>query len=240
MGSEMCIRDSLDHDTGYVGQQLTLKYTLFTNQSVRQVNFSNISDFDGFFAQEIKNYRSSTEQVVIDGVQYSKRVIGVFALFPQQKGITDIEPVDIVLGVSEGGRRSNSIFFSTRLKQYRARSNGLTIQVLDLPDGAPESFSGAIGDFYMGTSIDKKTITQDDALTLTLQIKGDGDGRFIEPPEQPYTDLFDIYDPNLLGEQTQVSDDKVQVIKTYEYLICLLYTSPSPRDLSTSRMPSSA
>ena len=213
------IEATLDHDTGYVGQQLTLKYTLFTNQSVRQVNFSNISDFDGFFAQGIKNYRSSTEQVVIDGVQYSKHVIGVFALFPQQKGITDIEPVDIVLGVSEGGRRSNSIFFSTRLKQYRARSNGLTIQVLDLPDGAPESFSGAIGDFYMGTSIDKKTITQDDALTLTLQIKGDGDGRFIEPPEQPYTDLFDIYDPNLLGEQTQVSDDKVQVIKTYEYLM---------------------
>ena len=26
----------------------------------------------------------------------------------------------------------------------------------------------------------------------------------------------------------------------YEYFICLLYTSPSPRDLSTSRMPSSA
>ena len=25
-----------------------------------------------------------------------------------------------------------------------------------------------------------------------------------------------------------------------EFLICLLYTSPSPRDLSTSRMPSSA
>ena len=25
-----------------------------------------------------------------------------------------------------------------------------------------------------------------------------------------------------------------------EYIICLLYTSPSPRDLSTSRMPSSA
>ena len=26
----------------------------------------------------------------------------------------------------------------------------------------------------------------------------------------------------------------------YKYLLCLLYTSPSPRDLSTSRMPSSA
>jgi len=28
--------------------------------------------------------------------------------------------------------------------------------------------------------------------------------------------------------------------RNYEYDSCLLYTSPSPRDLSTSRMPSSA
>ena len=30
------------------------------------------------------------------------------------------------------------------------------------------------------------------------------------------------------------------VITTMLYFLCLLYTSPSPRDLSTSRMPSSA
>ena len=29
-------------------------------------------------------------------------------------------------------------------------------------------------------------------------------------------------------------------LRVYDYLGCLLYTSPSPRDLSTSRMPSSA
>ena len=32
----------------------------------------------------------------------------------------------------------------------------------------------------------------------------------------------------------------VLIIAKYQYQICLLYTSPSPRDLSTSRMPSSA
>ena len=32
---------------------------------------------------------------------------------------------------------------------------------------------------------------------------------------------------------------KVAIDKGFDY-ICLLYTSPSPRDLSTSRMPSSA
>ena len=29
-------------------------------------------------------------------------------------------------------------------------------------------------------------------------------------------------------------------IQSVDYIVCLLYTSPSPRDLSTSRMPSSA
>ena len=34
--------------------------------------------------------------------------------------------------------------------------------------------------------------------------------------------------------------DGMRVEVTPQYVACLLYTSPSPRDLSTSRMPSSA
>ena len=44
----------------------------------------------------------------------------------------------------------------------------------------------------------------------------------------------------LLGDQAFTNEalaDLAQNIRTYG---CLLYTSPSPRDLSTSRMPSSA
>ena len=34
--------------------------------------------------------------------------------------------------------------------------------------------------------------------------------------------------------------DDVNEVRQGKYFDCLLYTSPSPRDLSTSRMPSSA
>ena len=34
--------------------------------------------------------------------------------------------------------------------------------------------------------------------------------------------------------------DQFDIAFNVRYLFCLLYTSPSPRDLSTSRMPSSA
>ena len=42
----------------------------------------------------------------------------------------------------------------------------------------------------------------------------------------------------LMGNQLINYSDSLRIITDYN--ICLLYTSPSPRDLSTSRMPSSA
>ena len=40
--------------------------------------------------------------------------------------------------------------------------------------------------------------------------------------------------------QLKAATDEAKNIVVGTYFICLLYTSPSPRDLSTSRMPSSA
>ena len=41
-----------------------------------------------------------------------------------------------------------------------------------------------------------------------------------------------------LGVSTQYDDEVISNVEDHQ--LCLLYTSPSPRDLSTSRMPSSA
>ena len=44
----------------------------------------------------------------------------------------------------------------------------------------------------------------------------------------------------LKGENIKVKDSDFQELENNMIKDCLLYTSPSPRDLSTSRMPSSA
>ena len=38
----------------------------------------------------------------------------------------------------------------------------------------------------------------------------------------------------------QITSDVVGQVGNWQFLICLLYTSPSPRDRTRSRMPSSA
>ena len=47
--------------------------------------------------------------------------------------------------------------------------------------------------------------------------------------------------PSFVGHTFAVHDGRRHVpVYVTEDMVCLLYTSPSPRDLSTSRMPSSA
>ena len=50
-------------------------------------------------------------------------------------------------------------------------------------------------------------------------------------------DLSLAYSPGVAAPVKEIFKDSSKV---YDYTSCLLYTSPSPRDLSTSRMPSSA
>ena len=216
--ADIFIEAVVDRDTGHIGQQITLKYVLYTTKDVRSINLSKKPEFDGFFAQEINNYRERSERVVRDGVQYVSRAIKVIALFPQQKGSFDIDPALFTLGISTKSGRS-SFFFNNNLKRFNVNTEPFTLDVTDLPDEAPASFAGAIGDFYLGTAIDRKQLSMDDALTLTFQIKGDGDGKLLTAPDQPLGDLFDIYEPNLLREENSVENGKIITTKTYEYLM---------------------
>ena len=76
---------------------------------------------------------------------------------------------------------------------------------------------------YISTRDDKKMYSAEQVLNFGLAPDG---GLFI---------------PN---EITKFSNNQINALKGKNYFeianFCLLYTSPSPRDLSTSRMPSSA
>ena len=64
-----------------------------------------------------------------------------------------------------------------------------------------------------------------------------------KPTDRNY--LEKTLNKNTLGETlgieiTEVGEDYLEGRMPVDHRTCLLYTSPSPRDLSTSRMPSSA
>ena len=65
--------------------------------------------------------------------------------------------------------------------------------------------------------------------------------------KRPEVSEFDSVDPappspiiNVPELRATICDEEEKMFQRMRALFCLLYTSPSPRDLSTSRMPSSA
>ena len=101
---------------------------------------------------------------------------------------------------------------------------------------------GNLGNTYKSLSDHRKAIEYHEKYLKIAKVMGDraGEGR-------AYGNLGNDYDS--VGEKSVIGAEKeeameISVMLTIHWVTrgkpCLLYTSPSPRDLSTSRMPSSA
>ena len=202
----------------YKGQQITLKYVLYTTKDVNSADFRTEEAFDGFFVNRIRNFRDRAQRVVVDGVQYTKKTLKTYALFPQQSGDFKFDPIPVTLGIPVENARKG-FFFSTRVTRENITAEGGEVKVLPTPANAPVSYSGAVGDFTISTSINKRSITTDDALTMRMQISGNGDSKFLIAPIQPENKDWEIYDPNMLSEETIERGDAVMTVKSYEYLM---------------------
>ena len=87
-------------------------------------------------------------------------------------------------------------------------------------------------------------------LIFTISCDQDNKDHLIEESNLDWTNLdlskdFEVGSRNELGIDTDQLNEGIEEAKKLNdfyamAIICLLYTSPSPRDLSTSRMPSSA
>jgi hypothetical protein len=203
-----------------LGQQITLEYKLYTQQDVNGYDLVNEPDYDGFFSQELRNYRSEVTREIIDGKEYYTKVLKKVALFPQRTGRFDFAPVTVTLAIPIPGARSNGGFFSRPpTRQKRIKTNPLTIQVNDPPPGAPISFSGAVGKYQMAAKINKKRITTDDAFVINMEVRGTGDGKTFSAPNQRQVEHMEYYDPNVVRDEDTSRDGVVSNYKQIEYLI---------------------
>ena len=85
----------------------------------------------------------------------------------------------------------------------------------------------------MGDLIESSDISEEDYRAIEEAVMETARGRWF---------LAEYAKRNRVSDTTRVVEaiDSLKSYITTEHDPCLLYTSPSPRDLSTSRMPSSA
>lgn len=216
---EVFIKAEVNTETAWVGQQIILDYKLYTTIQIENYNIVEESDYQGFYAQDIRRYDSRLVREVVNGIQYITKVIKRVALFPQRAGRLTIDPLNAQLGALAEGQRRGSFFFNRQLKRIPAITEAVTLDIQPLPENAPPSFTGAVGDFEVSSQIDRTDFSTDDAISLKLMIKGNGDPKRIQPPDQPFPEVFEVYDPKTIQENTYENNGLLTGEKEIEYLL---------------------
>ena len=198
------------------GQQLPLVYKLyFSNTQIANVSILDESEYNAFYAQNVRNTDLRNIREIIDGVQYESRIIKKMILFPQRTGTYSIDPFVLQLSIVKG----QSGFFRRNVVYETESSEPVNILIKPLPQDAPESFGGCVGQFQMRTQLDRLSLSTDDAATLRMTISGTGDIKRIHAPELELPEGFEVYEPNLVRENSIMGPDGLMLNeKTFEYL----------------------
>ena len=218
VGNQFFVRAEPSTTEARIGQQITIDYKLYTKVGIESYDMGEDPDYKGFFAQDIRRFSYGTKREELNGEMYTTKVFKRVALYPQQAGLLTVEPLNLRLGISQqpSGRRRS--FFFNEVKYIPYVVDSVQINVKPFPtDSTPPSFSGAVGRYQMQASLDKRNMSTDDALTITMAIQGNGDLKRIQSPKLDLGEKFDVYDPSILEEKSSESSGEIIGRKVFEY-----------------------
>ena len=221
---DIFVRIELSKSNVYKGDQIIATIKIYVAPDVNLAGFDNakIPAFEGFWSQEIP----VPNQINFERQAYNNRIyqVGVLKktiLIPQQTGNIRIEPFEITCLIRQQVRRQRSIFddfFDNSFQTVQARviSDPVNVSVRDLPP-APAGFYGGVGNLRYTASIDKTQAKTNEAITLKVEVSGNGNLRLIEAPKINFPIDFETYDPKTT-ERIVPGQGGTSGSKTFEYL----------------------
>ncbi|HCT30094.1 MAG TPA: hypothetical protein DIW31_05055 [Bacteroidales bacterium] len=220
--SELFVGVDVSRRSVYLGEPIVATLKLYTRVSLANFEDSKFPPFNGFWSQEIETTPNiEFQRENINGKIYNVGIIKKYLLFPQKNKTLEIDPFELVVLYQQRVNRSQSIFddFFGSVETYRKKlvSKPITINVMDLPANAPESFRGGVGNFKLEPSLDKKVVKTNEAITLKLKISGNGNIKLIDSPKIGFPEGFEVYDPKT-SDNVNTSTNGASGSKIFEYV----------------------
>ena len=196
------VKTSVNKNNIYQGEQIVVSYKLYSKINLTDINISSIPELNGFWKEEVET-KSTAKLEVIDGVRHNVWEISRFILTPQKSGKLNVDPMNINVTVQIKKQRNRrdpfgdpfGMFGSYQNIEGEIQSKNIKINVKDLPEGAPENFNGAVGQFELKSSVDKKTADANEAINYKLTLSGNGNIHLIDNIPVNFPANFESYDP---------------------------------------------
>ena len=217
---DVFLRLSLSKTDVVKGEPITATLKLYTRADISGFENLNFPSFNGFWSKETftpQNIEFDRENV--GGKIYHSALLRRYMLIPQQTGTVTIDPAEMVCLlriVSNSGPRSlfDGFFDSYETIRKRISTPAIKVNVRPLPAGAPASFTNAVGDYKISSSISSGELKSHEAATLSVTVSGKGNISMVEAPKIDFPHDFEVYDVKVTDK---ISPDGISGSRTFEY-----------------------
>lgn len=219
--SDIFVAAELSHSSVFVGQQAVVNFTLYTRIGVESYDVLQEPSFEGFFAKNLSNFDKQVRQVNIRGKAYMARILKSVALFPQQTGALSVGAMRFQFGTVPPGapRDPFSAFFGRNLALVNVESQPVSLRAKPLPEPAPSDFAGVVGQYEWSVKAEKTEMTTDDALSLRVSVRGNGDANRLAAPALHLPPELEAFDPKISEEEVYENGEQLVHEKTFEFAI---------------------
>jgi len=217
---EMFARIFVNKTTAYIGEPILATIKLYTQKDITGINDNSYPDFNGFYKRVLEQpqqleYKDET----IDGQHYYSILFQRVVLYPQKDGKLTISPFKVNCDVVAGYTSAGFWGFSQRkIERRQIESKPVTITIKPFPAGKTNDFTGAVGDFSISAKSNVSTIPANEAFSLKITIKGEGNFSLLTKPNIEFPKDFEVYDPKITENYSTTSTGD-QGSKTFEYVI---------------------
>jgi hypothetical protein len=221
--NDLFVKMNVSKSSMYENEGFLVTFKLYCQVDV--IGFDNVKfpEFEGFIAQEIdlpNNQQMNLENY--NGRNYRTIILKQTILYPQRSGKITIGQgkFDTNVRVRNQSQRQRSFFddfFDTYSNVKKTLiSSPVTVDVKSLPANKPATFSGAVGDYRMTSSISTTRLKANEPVTIKISISGTGNIKLIKTPEITFPNDFETYDPKV-DISSKVNTGGVSGTKTIEY-----------------------
>lgn len=213
---------NLSRSTVYKGEPVLASLTLYTRASIVGLEDAHLPSFNGFWSQELPTDNYMTQRQTVDGKVYDSQIIKQYLLYPQQAGQITIDPTTLtaVAQIVVRNNRNFDPFFGGGTEVYNVKrklsTGNVTLNVKELPEGAPASFNGAVGTFSMKSNAPASEFQANSATTYTIEISGVGNLTFLQQPTLVLPSSFELYNVRTT-ESIQTTSSGTRGYRRYEY-----------------------
>ena len=203
-GQDYFIEAEVDHDNPYQGEELVYTFRFYQAGSLFDQPDYTAPSFTGFWSKELSDQQMnySTEAA---GRPYRVTELQTI-LVPTVTGEVTIDPAQLSIPGD---------FFSSGVD---LQTQPITVSVQPLPQNAPDSFRGAVGQFEISAATDLTQAEVNDTVTMDVTITGTGNLETMPDPvwtEGPEWRSFD----SKATVNAQFVDGKLQGSRTYERVL---------------------